>query len=72
MWSIDRIEGDVALCENTETEEQRAIPLSELPPDIHEGDLLQETAGSWERLPRETAERRRELSRRLFELFGDR
>ena len=29
MWSIDRIEGDFALCENTVTGETCRIPLSE-------------------------------------------
>lgn len=71
MWSIDRIEGDFALCENTDTEEQRAIPLSELPPDTREGDLLRETPEGWERAPQDTAERRRRLAKRLFKLFGN-
>ena len=31
MWSIDRIEGEYALCENTVTGETRRIPLAELP-----------------------------------------
>ena len=34
MWSIDRIEGDFALCENTVTGETCRIPLSELPPPV--------------------------------------
>lgn len=37
---IDRIEGDIAVCENRETEEITNINVSELPEDIHEGDVL--------------------------------
>ena len=43
MWSIDRIEGDFALCENTVTGETCRIPLSELPQGIGEGALLHRT-----------------------------
>ena len=71
MWSIDRIEGDAALCEDIETQERRTIPLAELPPDPREGDILRETPKGWVRAPQDTAERRRELAKRLFKLFGD-
>ena len=32
MWSIDRFEGEYALCENTVTEERCRIPKAQLPP----------------------------------------
>ena len=47
MWSIDRIEGDFALCENTVTGETCRIPLSELPQGIGEGALLHRTPAGW-------------------------
>lgn len=71
MWSIDRMEGGFALCENTETEERCRIMLSELPPDLCEGDLLQETPDGWQRVPKKAEERRRALKRRLLALFGE-
>lgn len=49
MWSIDRIEGDFALCENTVTGETCRIPLSELPQGIGEGALLHRTPAGWQR-----------------------
>ena len=62
MWSIDRIEGDFALCENTVTGETCRIPLSELPQGIGEGALLHRT-------PAERA-RRRQLAAKIRNLFG--
>ena len=58
MWSIDRIEGDFALCENTVTGETCRIPLSELPQGIGEG------AEEAERV------RRRQLAAKIRNLFG--
>ena len=61
MWSIDRIEGDFALCENTVTGETCRIPLSELPQGIGEGALLHRTPAGWQRA--EEAERVRRRSK---------
>lgn len=55
MWSIDRIEGDFALCENTVTGETCRIPLSELPQEIGEGALLHRTPAGWQRAKKRNA-----------------
>ena len=53
MWSIDRIEGEYALCENTVTGETRRIPLAELPQGAGEGALLHFTPAGWQRAEQE-------------------
>ncbi|MEI3515249.1 MAG: DUF3006 family protein [Angelakisella sp.] len=60
MWSIDRIEGDFALCENTVTGETCRIPLSELPQGIGEGALLHRTPAGWQRAEEAERVRRRQ------------
>lgn len=37
---IDRFEGNIAVCENRETEEMTNINIEELPEDVTEGDVL--------------------------------
>ena len=48
MWSIDRFEGEYALCENTVTEERCRIPKAQLPPGAREGSLLRRTPSGWQ------------------------
>jgi len=38
--AVDRIEGNIAVCENIKTKEIHHINLSELPKDIKEGSIL--------------------------------
>lgn len=70
MWSIDRIEGDFALCENTVTGETCRIPLSELPQEIGEGALLHRTPAGWQRAEEAERARRRQMAARIRNLFG--
>ena len=70
MWSIDRIEGDFALCENTVTGETRRIPLSELPQGIGEGALLHHTPAGWQRAEEAERDRRRQMAAKIRNLFG--
>lgn len=70
MWSIDRIEGDFALCENTVTGETCRIPLSELPQGIGEGALLHRTPAGWQRAEEAERVRRRQLAAKIRNLFG--
>lgn len=37
---IDRIEGDIAVCENRKTRKMRNIPLADLPKEAKEGSVL--------------------------------
>ena len=67
MWSIDRIEGEYALCENTVTGETRRIPLAELP---GEGALLHFTPAGWQRAEQEERARRRSMAAKVRNLFG--
>lgn len=69
-WSIDRLEGDLALCEDPAGSRQ-ALPRSALPAGAREGDcFLREADGSCRLAPEETARRRREnaaLTRHLLQ-----
>lgn len=70
MWSIDRIEGEYALCENTVTGETRHIPLAELPQGAGEGALLHFTPAGWQRAEQEERTRRRSMAAKVRNLFG--
>lgn len=70
MWSIDRIEGEYALCENTVTGETRRIPLAELPQGTGEGALLHFTPAGWQRAEQEERARRRSMAAKVRNLFG--
>lgn len=70
MWSIDRIEGDFAFCENTVTGETCRIPLSELPQGIGEGALLHRTPAGWQRAEEAERARRRQMAAKIRNLFG--
>ena len=62
MWSIDRFEGEYALCENTVTEERCRIPKAQLPPGAQEGSLLRRTPSGWQPAEEEAKARRRALA----------
>lgn len=70
MWSIDRIEGEYALCENTVTGETRRIPFAELPQGAGEGALLHFTPAGWQRAEQEERARRRSMAAKVRNLFG--
>ncbi|HIZ56267.1 MAG TPA: DUF3006 domain-containing protein [Firmicutes bacterium] len=69
-WSVDRIEGNLAVCEGP-AGQMRQVPLADLPPGIREGDLLTEEGGSWTFLPEETRARREKAIRRMNALWED-
>jgi hypothetical protein len=46
MWIIDRMEGQVAVCE-TEEGSKIHIPKDALPPEAKEGDVIREEKGSY-------------------------
>lgn len=58
FWSVDRIESGQAVCIG-DTEQQRVLPLSALPPGTKEGTVLWEEKGVY-RIDREEETRRRE------------
>ena len=70
MWSIDRIEGEYSLCENTVTGETRRIPLAELPQGAGAGALLHFTPAGWQRAEQEERVRRRSMAAKVRNLFG--
>ena len=46
-FSIDRFEGNFAICENKQTGQMQSIPKSELPSDISEGDIIKFENGKY-------------------------
>lgn len=46
-FSVDRFEGDFAVCENRETGEFVNIPLSELPENIKQGSIIKFENGNY-------------------------
>lgn len=39
-YSVDRIEGNIAILESLEDKEKKEIPIAELPSNIKEGNIL--------------------------------
>ena len=67
---VDRFEGDIAVCEDRETEEITNIDKSELPEDVHEGDVLRFNNDKYEideEMRKEIEERIKRKIRNLFE-----
>lgn len=68
-WVVDRIEGDLAVCEHGEQTE--AIPLRELPQGLREGDCLFWEDGGFLVDQAETDRRREENLRLMRLVFGE-
>ena len=68
-WIIDRLEDALAMCED---EKGELIPISrdKLPENAREGDVLREEGGHFSLSPEETESRRREMKKKLMDLFG--
>jgi hypothetical protein len=61
----DRVEGDIAVLENAETQETAERPVEELPRGVKEGDML--TGGPALRIDRGATAARAERLRERFE-----
>ena len=68
-YTIDRFEGEFALCED-ESGALVSIPARELPPEAKEGDILSEENGRYTCNTEETRKRREMMRKRLEGLFG--
>lgn len=44
---VDRIEGNIAVCENRNTKKMQNINLENLPEDVHEGSILKYQNGTY-------------------------
>lgn len=67
---VDRFEGNIAVCEDRDTEEITNIDKSELPEDIREGDVLKFNNNKYEideEMRKEIEERIKSKIRNLFE-----
>lgn len=47
MFTLDRFEGDFAILENRNTKEMTDIPISNIPSNAKEGDILKLSNGSY-------------------------
>ena len=68
--SIDRIEGDYALCEAADRS-MRTIARKEIAGNPKEGDVIFYQEGAWHVSPEETARRREQAVRLQKQLFED-
>ena len=71
---VDRFEGEYAVCEQSEEEQEPRflkIPRVLLPGGVQEGDCLtQDPDGSWSVDRAQTLARRKDIRRRLMNLYG--
>lgn len=68
--TIDRFEGDYAVCEK-ENREMMDIPKSQLPLDAKEGDLLKKVSGEWILQPDIKKEREDRIQNLMNDLWED-
>jgi len=66
---VDRIEGDVAVCECLETGVLLSVEVSELPQGVKEGDVVVKGVDGFAFDEEQTEDRRSRLSSRLDRLF---
>ena len=67
-YIIDRLEEGLAICE-TELRKRISVPVSHLPKGIKKGDVLREEEGRFSLDSEETDKRRREMKKKLMDLF---
>lgn len=69
QYVIDRLEEELAICENDDRE-MISVPRKELPESVNEGDvILQKEDGSWT-LDADAANKRRErIRKKMMDLF---
>ena len=67
-YIIDRLEEGLAICE-TELRKRISVPVSHLPKEDKEGDVLREEEGRFSLDSEETDNRRREMKKKLMDLF---
>ncbi|MEG0853395.1 MAG: DUF3006 domain-containing protein [Angelakisella sp.] len=70
MLIIDRLEGEYAVCEDSENEQQKKIPKVLLPSGVREGDCLIDEGGQWKINAAETLRRRKEAQKLLDKLYS--
>ena len=68
-YIIDRLEEGLAICE-TEARERITVPVIHLPENVKEGDVLQAEDGLFSLDTEETDKRRKEMKKKLMDLFG--
>ena len=67
-YIIDRLEEGLAICE-TELRKRISVPVSHLPKEVKQGDVLREEEGRFFLDSEETDKRRREMKKKLMDLF---
>ena len=67
MWVLDRLEEQLAVLED-DTCILQTVARSLLPPDVREGDVLEQTADGWQINAAETAQRRARILARQTKL----
>lgn len=68
-WSVDRMEEGLAVLEGPDQSLIR-LEVSQLPPEVREGDCLFQCGSRWQIDEDETRRRRQEAARRLRDLWG--
>ncbi|MBQ9931555.1 MAG: DUF3006 domain-containing protein [Firmicutes bacterium] len=66
-YIVDRIEADLAVCED-ENEEMVNIPLKSLPEGVKEGSVVIRNGDSWEPDPDEEAARKERIAEKMKQL----
>ena len=68
-YAIDRIEGDIALCECLHSDIRIKVDVKHLPPEAKEGDIILPDGDAFILDSEKTTERQEDLTGRLNKLF---
>lgn len=69
-FSIDRFEGEFAICENKQTGEYINIPISDLPENVNEGSILKLENGKYILDEFQTSKQQEEIKNMVNNLFN--
>lgn len=69
-FSIDRFEGEFAICENKQTGEYINIPISDLPENVKEGSILKLENGKYILEEFQTSKQQEEIKNMVNNLFN--
>ena len=71
VYTIDRFEGDLAVCEDRETKEMINIKRKDLPEDSHEGSILKLKNGKFELNLEEDEEIEKRIKEKMDNLWNN-
>ena len=69
-YTVDRIEGNIVVCENRATKEMININIKDLPEDISEGEIIENINGKFYKNENEKSEIENRIRKKMDDLWN--